>query len=66
MYREPASTVEELLAIRAELDPEEPSIPPLEFETRRTHITQIVATKLAHIVSRTMVEKPFSPRSRRV
>src|SRR3954464_3575253 len=31
-----------------ELDPEEPSAPPVEFETRRTHIAQIVATKLAH------------------
>jgi DNA-binding response OmpR family regulator len=41
-----------------DLDPDEPPAPPVEFETRRTHIAQIVATKLAHIVSRTMVQKP--------
>jgi DNA-binding response OmpR family regulator len=41
-----------------DLDPEEPSLPPLELETRRTHVAQIVATKLAHIVTRTMGEKP--------
>lgn len=43
-----------------DLDPEEPaSAPaPMEFETRRTHVAQIVATKLTHIVTRTMAEKP--------
>ncbi len=42
-----------------DLDPEEPISPqPMEFETRRTHVAQIVATKLAHIVTRTMAEKP--------
>jgi DNA-binding response OmpR family regulator len=43
-----------------ELDPEEPapSVPPAELETRRTHVAQIVATKLAHIVTRTMAQKP--------
>jgi len=43
--------------------PEEPEeeerIPePIERETQRTHIAQIVATKLAHIVSRVLAEKP--------
>ena len=42
-----------------ELDPEEPPTP-IEFETRRTHVAQIVATKLAHIVTRTMADKPSS------
>ncbi|MDB4937090.1 MAG: hypothetical protein JWP87_4062 [Labilithrix sp.] len=41
-----------------DLDPEEPPSPPIELETRRTHVAQIVATKLAHIVTRTMGEKP--------
>ena len=41
-----------------DLDPDEPSPPPLELETRRTHVAHIVATKLAHIVTRTMSEKP--------
>jgi DNA-binding response OmpR family regulator len=42
-----------------ELEPEEPTSPGLvEFETRRTHVAQIVATKLAHIVTRTMADKP--------
>lgn len=42
-----------------ELDAEEPkSLAPAELETRRTHVAQIVATKLAHIVTRTMAEKP--------
>ncbi|MDB5217713.1 MAG: hypothetical protein JWO86_5640 [Myxococcaceae bacterium] len=41
-----------------DLDPDEPSPPPLELETRRTHVAQIVATKLAHIVTKTMGEKP--------
>ena len=42
-----------------ELAPEEP-LPPasVEFETRRTHIAHIVATKLAHIVTRTLADKP--------
>jgi DNA-binding response OmpR family regulator len=42
----------------SDLDPEEPAAPPLELETRRTHVAQIVATKLAHIVTKTMGEKP--------
>ena len=41
-----------------DLDPEEPAPPPIELETRRTHVAQIVATKLAHIVTKTMGEKP--------
>jgi DNA-binding response OmpR family regulator len=41
-----------------DLDPEEPTLPPLELETRRTHVAQIVATKLAHIVTRVMAERP--------
>ena len=44
-----------------ELDEDEPaSRPPssVEFETRRTHVAQIVATKLAHIVTRTMADRP--------
>ena len=42
-----------------ELDEDEPVPPPsVEFETRRTHVAQIVATKLAHIVTRTMADKP--------
>ena len=42
-----------------ELDEDEPVAPPsVEFETRRTHVAQIVATKLAHIVTRTMADKP--------
>ena len=41
-----------------DLDPEEPPPPPIELETRRTHVAQIVATKLAHIVTKTMGEKP--------
>ena len=42
-----------------ELAPEEPLPPPsVEFETRRTHIAHIVATKLAHIVTRTLADKP--------
>jgi DNA-binding response OmpR family regulator len=41
-----------------DLDPEEPAPPPIELETRRTHVAQIVATKLAHIVTRTMSDKP--------
>lgn len=41
-----------------DLDPDEPAPPPLELETRRTHVAQIVATKLTHIVTRTMTEKP--------
>ena len=41
-----------------DLDAEEPAPPPLELETRRTHVAQIVATKLAHIVTKTMGEKP--------
>jgi DNA-binding response OmpR family regulator len=43
-----------------DLDPEEPasSPAPMEFETRRTHVAQIVATKLTHIVTRTMADKP--------
>jgi DNA-binding response OmpR family regulator len=45
-----------------DLDPDEapppPSVAPMELETRRTHVAQIVATKLAHIVTRTMAEKP--------
>jgi DNA-binding response OmpR family regulator len=45
-----------------ELDPDEPTsvIPPApsELETRRTHVAQIVATKLAHIVTRVLAEKP--------
>ena len=42
-----------------ELGPDEPaSAQPIEFETRRTHVAQIVATKLAHIVTRIMAEKP--------
>jgi DNA-binding response OmpR family regulator len=40
-----------------ELDAEEPR-PVAELETRRTHVAQIVATKLAHIVTRTMADKP--------
>jgi len=31
---------------------------PIELETRRTHVAHIVATKLAHIVTRTMTERP--------
>ncbi|MBS2018388.1 MAG: response regulator [Deltaproteobacteria bacterium] len=40
--------------------PEEPeeTPEPIERETTRTHIAQIVATKLAHIVSRILTEKP--------
>jgi CheY-like chemotaxis protein len=30
----------------------------VDFETKRTHISTIVATKLAHIVSRVLAEKP--------
>jgi DNA-binding response OmpR family regulator len=43
-----------------DLDPEEPVSAPaaMEFETRRTHVAQIVATKLTYIVTRTMAEKP--------
>lgn len=41
-----------------DLDPDEPAPPPLELETRRTHVAQIVATKLAHIVTKTMGDKP--------
>ncbi len=42
-----------------ELDEHEPVPPPsVEFETRRTHVAQIVATKLAHIVTRTMADRP--------
>ena len=41
-----------------DLDPDEPAPPPVELETRRTHVAQIVATKLAHIVTKTMAEKP--------
>lgn len=41
-----------------DLDPEEPGAAPLELETRRTHVAQIVATKLAHIVTRTLSERP--------
>jgi len=40
-----------------DLDPEEPG-PESEPETRRTHLAQIVATKLAHIVTRTMTDRP--------
>lgn len=35
-----------------------PSDEEVEFETRRTNIAQIVATKLAHMVSRTLSERP--------
>lgn len=40
--------------------PEEPeeTPEPIERETTRTHIAQIVATKLAHIVTRVLAEKP--------
>jgi DNA-binding response OmpR family regulator len=41
-----------------DLDPDEPAPVPIELETRRTHVAQIVATKLTHIVTRTMTEKP--------
>ena len=42
-----------------DLEPEEPVVPlPMDVETRRTHVAQIVATKLAHIVTRTMAERP--------
>lgn len=41
-----------------EIDAEEPIDEPLELETRRTHVAQIVATKLAHIVTRIMTDKP--------
>ena len=41
-----------------ELEAEEPAPLGVELETRRTHVAQIVATKLAHIVTRTMAEKP--------
>jgi DNA-binding response OmpR family regulator len=42
-----------------ELEPEELAPPaPIDVETKRTHVAQIVATKLAHIVTRTMAEKP--------
>jgi CheY-like chemotaxis protein len=42
-----------------DLAPEEPAPTPIvEFETRRTHVVQIVATKLAHIVTRVMADKP--------
>ncbi|MDB4940565.1 MAG: hypothetical protein JWP97_99 [Labilithrix sp.] len=42
-----------------ELDEEEPLPPPsIELETRRTHIAHIVATKLSHIVTRTLAERP--------
>ena len=41
-----------------DLDPDEPANQPIEIETRRTHVAQIVATKLAHIVTRVMTEKP--------
>ena len=41
-----------------DLDPEEPVSPPMEAETRRTHVAQIVATKLTQIVTKTMSEKP--------
>ena len=41
-----------------DLDPDEPVSPPVELETRRTHVAQIVATKLVHIVTRTMGQKP--------
>lgn len=43
-----------------DLDPEEPASPPppIELETRRTHVAQIVATKLVHIVTRVMSDKP--------
>jgi DNA-binding response OmpR family regulator len=43
-----------------DLDAEEPVSAPIEFETRRTHVAQIVATKLAHIVTRTLADKPGS------
>ena len=41
-----------------DLDPDEPALPPIEMETRRTHVAQIVATKLVHIVTKAMSEKP--------
>jgi CheY-like chemotaxis protein len=41
-----------------DLDPEEPISPPIELETRRTHVAQIVATKLTQIVTKTMSERP--------
>ncbi len=40
-----------------DLDPDE-SPAPIELETRRTHVAQIVATKLVHLVTKTMSEKP--------
>jgi DNA-binding response OmpR family regulator len=43
-----------------DLDPDEPAPPPLELETRRTHVAQIVATKLAHIVTKTMADRPHA------
>ena len=41
-----------------ELGPDEPALPPIEMETRRTHVAQIVATKLVHIVTKAMSERP--------
>lgn len=41
-----------------DLEPEEPAAGPLELETRRTHVAQIVATKLAHVVARVLSDKP--------
>ncbi|MBX3190428.1 MAG: response regulator [Labilithrix sp.] len=42
-----------------DLDPEEPKQDATpEPETRRTHVAQIVATKLAHIVTRAMADDP--------
>jgi DNA-binding response OmpR family regulator len=44
-----------------ELSSDEPQ-PPLELETRRTHVTQIVATKLAQMVASVMTESPATNR----
>ena len=41
-----------------DLDPEEPTSAPMELETRRTHVAQIVATKLTQIVTKMMSQKP--------
>ncbi|AKU97104.1 Phosphate regulon transcriptional regulatory protein PhoB (SphR) [Labilithrix luteola] len=41
-----------------EVEPAEPTEEEVEFETRRTNIAQIVATKLSHMVSRTLSERP--------
>ena len=41
-----------------EPEPETSLAPSFDADTKRTHVSQIVATKLAHVVSRVLVDKP--------